>query len=232
MQDDVYAIAYDGWGEGNEIEKDMVKKKDGTATGKMKSFEGRLIPKRLIIEEYFSDQQERINGLESDLEQANLAMEDMKEEHSGEDGLLSEAINDKGNITKGDLQKRIKEVEGNQEYAEELEVLKKYQKLMDDEANYKAEIKKATEELEKLVFNQYEKLSIDEIKDLVVEKKWCSSIFRMINDIYENISHHLTGRLEELDQRYEKTLPSIEDEVADYENKVKSHLERMGFSWQ
>jgi type I restriction enzyme M protein len=103
---------------------------------------------------------------------------------------------------------------------------------MDDEANLKAEIKKATEELEKLVFKQYEKLSIDEIKDLVVEKKWCSSIFNMINSIYENISHHLTGRIEELDQRYEQTMPSIEDEVAEYENKVKSHLERMGFSWQ
>jgi type I restriction enzyme M protein len=232
MQDDVYAIAYDGWGEGNLIEKEMVKKKDGTATGKMKSFEGRVIPKRLIIEEYFSDQQERINGLESDLEQANLAMEELKEEHSGEEGLLLEAINDKSNITKGDLQKRVKEIKGDQEYAEELEVLKEYQKLMDDEANYKAEIKKTTEELEKLVFNQYEKLSIDKIKDLVVEKKWCRSIINMINDIYENISHHLTGRIEELDQRYEQPLPSIEVEVADYENKVKSHLERMGFSWE
>jgi len=106
------------------------------------------------------------------------------------------------------------------------------QKLVEDEANYKTEIKKATEELEKLVLNQYEKLNIEEIKDFVVEKKWCSSIFNMINDIYENISHHLTGRIEELDQRYDLTLPSIEDEVAEYEDRVKNHLERMGFSWQ
>jgi hypothetical protein len=27
-------------------------------------------------------------------------------------------------------------------------------------------------------------------------------------------------------------LPQIEEEVADYEAKVKSHLERMGFAWK
>ena len=232
MQDDVYAIAYDGWEEGNETEKEMVKKKDGTATGKMKSFEGRLIPKSLIIEAYFADQQDRINKLEGDLEQANLTMEELREEHSGEDGLLAGAINDKGNITKGDIQKRIKEIKGDQEYAEELAVLQEYEKLMADEADHKAEIKKANTELEKLVFDHYGKLSLEEIKDLVVEEKWCSSIYSMINNIYENISHHLTSRIEELSQRYEQTLPSIEDGVTDYEYKVKSHLERMGYSWQ
>jgi type I restriction enzyme M protein len=232
MQDDVYAIAYDGWEEGNEIEKEVAKKKDGTATGKMKSFEGRLIPKSLIIKEFYSAQQERINGLESDLEQTNLVMEELKEEHSGEEGLLLEAINDKGNITKGDLQKRLKEIKGDLEYAEEFGVLNKYQSLMDAEAESKAEIKEASADLEKLVFDHYTKLSLEEIKDLVVEKKWCSSIYCMINGIYENISHHLTSRIEELSQRYEQTLPSIEDEVAGYEHKVKNHLERMGFSWQ
>lgn len=232
MQDDVYAIAYDGWEEGNEIEKEMVKKKDGIATGKVKSFEGRLIPKSLVIGEYYSEQQERINQLESNLDQTSLAMEELKEEHSGEDGLLLEAMNDKGNITKGDLQKRLKEIRGDKEYAEELTILQDYEKLLADEADHKTEIKQATADLEKLVFDHYAKLSLDEIKGLVVKKKWCSSIYSMINSIYENISHHLTNRIEELSQRYEQTLPLIEVEVAEYEHKVKSHLERMGFSWE
>ena len=232
MQDDLYTIAFDGWEAGNEIEIEMVKKNNVTATKKMKSFEGRLIPKKLIIEEYFIDQQDRINQLEIAVEQTNLDMDELREEHSGEEGLLLEVINDKGVITKGDLQKRIKEIKDDNDYADEFEVLKRYEILMDDESNNKTEIKKASAELEKMVFDQFKKLSMGEIKALVVEKKWCKSIYSMINNIYENISHHLTGRIEELYQRYEQILPSLEAEVAEYENKVKSHLERMGFSWK
>jgi len=33
-------------------------------------------------------------------------------------------------------------------------------------------------------------------------------------------------------ERYEEPLPQIEEEVADYEAKVKSHLDRMGFAWK
>lgn len=35
----------------------------------------------------------------------------------------------------------------------------------------------------------------------------------------------------ELADRYERTLPELEDEVAKFDAKVKVHLERMGFAW-
>ena len=74
-------------------------------------------------------------------------------------------------------------------------------------------------------------MSLEEIKDLVVEKKWCLTIFNGIDDIYSAISQRLTNRIVELAERYEEPLPQIEQEVDDFESKVKSHLERMGFSW-
>jgi type I restriction enzyme M protein len=36
----------------------------------------------------------------------------------------------------------------------------------------------------------------------------------------------------ELVERYEEPLPNIEEEVAEYEARVRTHLERMGFAWK
>ncbi len=232
MQDDVYAIVFDGWESGRDIEREMVKKKDGTTTGKMKSFEGRVIPKALIIEMYFQKEKDEIAQLEIERDQIVSRMEEMKEEHCVEEGLLAEVVNDKGNITKGELQKRIKEIRHDKDSAEELEILQQYKKLMTKESKLNSDIKNAVGTLDKLVYNQYGKLSIEEIKDLVVEKKWCQTIYEGIENIYSAISHSLTNRIIELVERYEETLPQIEEEVADYEAKVKSHLERMGFAWK
>ncbi|MDD3704477.1 MAG: type I restriction-modification system subunit M [Clostridiaceae bacterium] len=232
MQDDVYAIVFDGWESGRDIEREMVKKKDGTITGKMKSFEGRVIPKTLMIERYFRKEQKAIDQLEGELEEIVAQMEEMKEEHGGEEGLLAEVINDKGSITKGELQKRIKEIKDEKEAAEELKILQQYEKLMIKESKLTSDIKDAVSSLDKLVYDQYEKLSIKEIKDLVVERKWCRTIYGGIDNIYSAISHNLTNRIIELVERYEETLPQIEEEVDSYEAKVKSHLERMGFPWK
>jgi type I restriction enzyme M protein len=81
---------------------------------------------------------------------------------------------------------------------------------MADEAKFNTDIKNAIIALDKLVYDQYEKLSIEEIKDLVVEKKWCRTIYADIVAIYSAISHRLTNRIVELVERYEETLPQIE----------------------
>jgi type I restriction enzyme M protein len=232
MQDDVYAIVFDGWESGRDIEREMVKKKDGTTTGKMKSFEGRVIPKALIIEMYFQKEKDEIAQLEIERDQIVSRMEEMKEEHCVEEGLLAEVVNDKGNITKGELRKRIKEIRHDKDAVEEFKVLQQYEELMTKESKLNSNIKNAVSALDKLVYNQYGKLSTEEIKDIVVEKKWCQTIYEGIENIYSAISHSLTNRIIELVERYEEPLPQIRQEVADYEAKVKSHLERMGFAWK
>jgi len=231
MQDDVYAIAFDGWESGRDIEREMVKKKDGTTTGKMKSYEGRVIPKTLIIERFFLAEKNAIDQMENERDEVVRITDELKEEHSGEDGLLAEVINDKGSITKGDLQKRIKEIKNDKEAIDELEVLHQYEKLMAREAKLNTDIKNAVIALDKLVYEQFEKLTLEEIKDLVVVKKWCLTILDGIEAIYSSISHRLTNRIVELIERYEETIPQIEQGVADFEAKVKAHLERMGFAW-
>ena len=65
----------------------------------------------------------------------------------------------------------------------------------------------------------------------MVNRKWYGSIFNGIDVLYMSISHSITDHIAELAERYENTLPKLTELVDDYETKVKSHLERMGFAW-
>jgi type I restriction enzyme M protein len=236
MQDDLYELAADGWEAGNVVTR-IIKKatkkgaKDKEVAG-IEGLEGQLIPPKLIIQEYFQTEQTAIDTLQSDLDTVVAEMEEMREENGGEEGLLTEAMNDKGNISKATLKSRLNEIgKRNNDNAEEYDLLKKYEKLMAKETQLKADIKKHMAELEKKVIEQYPKLSIDEIKTLVVDKKWMASIESKIKTEMGAISHRLTERIKELAERYETPLPQLTDDVADLTNKVEEHLKKMGYEW-
>ena len=77
----------------------------------------------------------------------------------------------------------------------------------------------------------FSQLTLEEIRHLLVEEKWFAAIYSGIDSIHEAVSHHLSSRVTQLVERYEYTLKECEDEVDQYEAKVKSHLGRMGFVW-
>lgn len=237
MQDDIYEIAADGWKAGNEIkrlekitkkgEKEVVKQVAG-----FEGLEGRLIPPSLIIQEYFADEQREIEELEGKAESFASEMDELREEHGGEERLLANAIDDKGKISKGNLAKAIKDIgKKTEENSEEYEMLYKYKKLMEDEAETQAKIKIAKAELEEKVIKQYPKLSIQEIKELVTDKKWMNSIESRVKAEMDNISHRLTQRIKELAERYETPLPKLNEEAEELTIKVENHLKQMNFKW-
>jgi type I restriction enzyme M protein len=245
MQDDVYALVSDGWEAGREIEKQE----------KKKEWEGRLIPKELIIARYFAAEQKAIESLDADRDAIARQMEEMEEEHGGEEGLMADAKNDKDKITKAGVQKRLKELEKNMPATEllmaaeplsvygnspvyenpeeaEYEVLTTYLQLSEQEAEAGKKIKDAQAALEKKVLWKYKSLSVDEIKTLVVENKWLATLERDIKTEMERISQRLTGRIKELAERYATPMPALTTEVDALEKKVHAHLEKMGFVWK
>lgn len=228
MQDDVYSICYDGWHVGKEIEREFTTPKKGEP--KEKSFEGRLIPKVLMIKKYFKDEQATIERFELERDEIIRTQEELIEEHSGEDGMLAEVLED-GKIKTADLKERIKALKKDKSGADELAILTNYAKLLDNEATYNKTIKALREDLDKAVKKQYEKLTEEEIKHLIVDLKWSFAIFEGIDAIYSAVSHQLTNRITELAERYETTLNECVSEVDEFEKKVKTHLERMGFAW-
>jgi type I restriction enzyme M protein len=123
------------------------------------------------------------------------------------------------------------ETEPDAEYLLELSILNKFLSLLENEAKLKAEIKALYDELEILIIKKYPMLSIDEIKTIVVEKKWMHSMEQLIRIEMDNISHRLTKRIKELAERYETALPKLSSEVDGLTAKVEKHLKQMKFIW-
>ena len=217
MQDDVYQIADEGW----KVVLSLDEKK--------KTWDCDLLPKYLVINKFYHTEQKNIEKLEADREAIKQQMAELEEEHAGEEGLLSEAKNDKDNITKASVQKRIKEIKGDNDYADELKILENYLKLSDSDAVLAKQIKDADTDLDKKLAAKYKILTTDEIKSLVVDDKWMTTIERDIKTEVERISQRLSQRIKELAERYESTLSDISNKVLDYEKKVQEHLIKMGF---
>jgi len=220
MQDDCYLIAVDGW----KVELSMVK-------GKKDEWESELIPKKLVIDRYFSSVMKSIEALEASKDDIVRQKEEMEEEHSGEEGLLEEVKSDKGTISKAAVTKRIKDIKRDTEAKAELEVLEAYLKLLDKEADLGKNIKEAYKDLDKKVTAKLKALTEDEVKSLVVDDKWMASIEQDLKTELDRISQRLTHRVKELAQRYAEPLPKMASELEEIEMKVQGHLKKMGFSW-
>lgn len=245
MQDDMYELAAEGWKAGNEVKRIEKKTKKGDKeTSKLipgiEGLEGTLIPPALLIQEYFTKEQQHIDTLKTQQEELATRMDEMREENGGEDGLLTEVMDDKGKISKKSVDQRLKELKPtgkgkksqvDEENKEEYDMLELYKWLFEEEAEVKAKIKQALAELEMLILAKYPKLSIEEIKNLVVDKKWMTTIEQRITSEMDNISHRLTQRIKELAERYEFTLPQIDVEVNELTQKVENHLKQMNFTW-
>ncbi|MCL2273043.1 MAG: type I restriction-modification system subunit M [Treponema sp.] len=236
MQDDVYAICYDGYEAAREINIEYKRKKDGTSTGVIKNFEGRIIPKQLIVDCFFIDDWKAIKRMETELEKIIQNQETMKDEHGDDEGLFNKVWIKKGKsetdtITKDSLKTRIKLIKDSLDDTEELAVLEQYLELLDDETTMNSAIKSSKVKLDNEIYNQYAKLTIKQIKELVIEKKWRHGIFDKIDAIYSAISHRLSDRVIELAERYENPLPKLEKAVSEYEDKVTNHLKKMGYTW-
>ena len=102
-----------------------------------------MIPPALIVQRYFADEKQAIDGLEAQREAIAGEIEELTQEHSGEEGLLEDAKNDKGKLTKTSLKDRIKEIKDDEDLEDEMVVLKQAQKLLDQESALASKIKGA-----------------------------------------------------------------------------------------
>ena len=299
MSDDVYLLIYDGYEVGRELSIEYVteeKEEDGIKitvnTGKVKSWDGKLIPKEIIIDEYFAEEAKAIHAAEIIIADTQAQIDDILESApegselkgviNDDDNKLPKALkiaiekirdkietdeltalrkllkklplkkkeleayvknrplcesarNDKGNINQTSINVRISVIRETtpvpEAYAEDYEQLMTLYRLIEKNSEQSKLVKGLRSALEELVKAKYAELTAEEIKELIVNKKWYYSIYEGIDTLYEAVSHRMTDRILELAERYEDTLPALETLTDSYEAKVKAHLERMGFKW-
>lgn len=149
--------------------------------------------------------------------------------------LCEAAKNEKGSISATSIKARLALLRSTlpvpEKYAEDYAQLKDLYALMQKNDEQSKLVKGLKAALELKVRDKYAVLTIDEIKELLVNKKWYYTLFDGIDALYTAISHGMADRITELAERYGETLPEISEQVSEYEAKVKAHLERMGFAW-
>ncbi|QCB46959.1 type I restriction-modification system subunit M [Hydrogenophaga sp. PAMC20947] len=215
MQDDVWMIASDGW--------------QAVQAGKPNVD---LIPPTLMVARYFAAEQQAIEQQEAERDAISRELEEMEEEHGREEGLLNEAKNDKGKLTKVSAKAQLAKIKHDKEAANEREQLEAYVALTEKEAAASKQVKDAQKSLDAKVSAIYSRISLAEVNVLVVHDKWLAALATSVQGELDRVSQALAGRIKELAERYATPMPELAGEVEVLAARVDEHLNRMGFVWK
>lgn len=244
MNDDVLLIIQDELGynlakitddikeepkESKKAKKDSAKEKKPKEP-KIIGWEGRLIPKQIVLDAFFALEQKEIEKAEEKLSQTESAFEEFIENNSDENGYFTDYMGDDEKIDSKKITSRVKLLTKEKKTQnEEYKILNNY---VDYESSIKSQKKHITE-LKKVLDdncrNRYETFTDAEIKDLLVNRKWYKAIDDGIQNLYITVANHLTKRIVELYERYENTLSELNTKLAEEEKVVFGHLTQMGF---
>lgn len=244
MNDDVLLIIQDELGynlakitddikeepkESKKAKKDSAKEKKPKEP-KIIGWEGRLIPKQIVLDAFFALEQKEIEKAEEKLSQTESEFEEFIENNSDENGYFTDYMGDDEKIDSKKITSRVKHLTKEKKTQnEEYKILNNY---VDFESSIKSQKKHITE-LKKVLDgncrNRYETFTDEEIKDLLVNRKWYKAIDDGIQNLYITVANHLTKRIVELYERYENTLSELNTKLAEEEKVVFGHLTQMGF---
>jgi type I restriction enzyme M protein len=244
MQDDAYLIAADGWVKGAQPREIVqVKDKNNKLTwpeppdylkGKRR-FKSDLVPAPILVARYFAAERDAIEALDNQLAALEQQLDEMREENSGEEGLLAEVIEgegDKQKISAKAVKARLKEIGMDPLCADEHVALEAYSDLLEQQSDAKAKRKTAQDELDQKLDAKYPKLTEAEIKTLVVDDKWMARVSAAVQGELDRVSQILTGRIRELAGRYARPLPKLTEDVETLTAQVEEHLKAMGAVWE
>ena len=214
LQDDAWMIVTDGW--------------QAVQNGQPNTD---LIPPALVVARYFAQAQKAIEQLEAERDVVSRQMEELDEEHGGEEGLLAEGKTDKGKLSAKSIKDRIKFITADRDFKDEMVMLKTYAALIEQEAMASKKVKDATKALDTQVAAQYSQLKPADIKTLVVQDKWLAALATSVQGELDRVSQALTGRIKQLAERYATPIPQLTAEVETLAARVNEHLKTMGFVW-
>ncbi|WP_153117020.1 type I restriction-modification system subunit M [Rhodocyclus tenuis] len=223
MQDDAYLIAADGW----VAKPARIVETDKKGKQKDKGWACDLIPKPYLVARYFASEQATLDARQAELEAIAGQIAELEEEHRGEDAVF--AGFDK--INAAHVKERVKEIGNDPEAKDELAVLKQWLKLSEKESKLKKAVKELDAQLDQLAHDHYAKLSVAEIKTLVVDDKWLARLAVDLQGELDRVGQTLTARIRELAERYATPLPQLVDEVGALSARVEEHLKSMGAAW-
>ena len=234
LQDDLYLIAAEGWlgatrpRSAIDDKAKKIKETPDLVVAK-KKYKTDLIPPALLVARYFRQEQEDIERLEEERTATSRDLEEFVEEHTGEEGLLEEAITDKGTVTKASATARLRVIKDDPENIEETQVVSRALELVEADTTAAKAVKAAHAELDSLVLAKYGDLSETEVKEIVIDDKWIAALRLAVEEELQRLVDVLGQRVRLLDQRYDLTVTELIAALDDLTLRVDGHLAKMGF---
>lgn len=214
MQDDCYMIANDGW----TLPKDIrPTKKNGIYS----DIQCNLLPIEIVLSEYFAAELSVISNVKEKYDELCGQIDSLVDDNT-------EAFEDFEKVNESTVKSALKDNMGD---SSTIAIWKEYLSLCKKKKDTNAELSKLHTSLTEQVVEKYADLTEDEIKRLVVDKKWISTIVSSCEDEMNTITNKLTSEITALVERYEKTLSALTKTVIDCENEVKGYLTEMGFNF-
>lgn len=200
MADDVYLIAEEGYKAGCEIE-DITEESENKKTGEMKKkvvgWDGKIIPRSLLDEEFFAAEVAECRKWQAECERLKAELEELGGTRS-----CASAPDDES----------------------EESLAKKIARLEKERKDAAKKAKAASQKLESLEKAKYPTLTLDEVKDIIVRGKWFRAVERGVMELHQSVSNRLSERVVTLAERYRDTLDSLDSESEALEKKVRNHI--------
>ena len=232
MQDDCYMVSNDGWiAQPYTPQPKEKKKKDGTVEKpKVKVAKSiydivcDLLPVDVIVNEFFASEIKTINDLSAKVDELQGSIDSILEDKS-------DFFDDFEKVSEAKINSAFKEVKkgGKKVDKETISVWSNYLDLCKQKKAVSKELATKHLALLSLVREKYLKLTPEETKNLVVDKKWQFDLKQLYIGAMRRVSQRINNEVSVLAERYENTLGEIGDDVIDYENKVSLHLKEMGY---
>ena len=214
LKDDFYLIIENGW-----IPK-IAFAQDKNGKIKKNEFDSDLLPKEIVIDEFFKNENDKIESLNLDLNNLSQEYDSLVEDNTGDE----EIFTDDEKINEKIIKEKIKE-----ETEENILILNKLLDNLSSQKELKKNIKTHQEALNNLIINKYNSLDDDTSKDLIITKKWFKSVKQKFDDKYEDLIYDLSNEIMNECKNYEETLSQLSEKTSNLESLVLNDLQRMGF---
>lgn len=231
MQDDCYMIANDGW-TFPEVQAFKKNSKGKDTSCMYDEIVCDLVPVSIVLAEYFTAETNEIAELSSSIESLQQELSDLVESNTEVFRFNDDDDEDDKpvNVKIADVKKAIKNAKTDGTTKEDLEILKHWESTYTKKEGYVSQWKQKRTELTEAVVAKYAALTEEEIKTLVVERKWLASVVGGCEALMQNVTHQIASDVTTLAERYEVTLGATESKVNDLEKEVLRSLKEMGFT--
>lgn len=208
----------------------VIKKKDGKDEEVQDGYVGHILPFDLIQKTILSESLTALRSMENRLSEISSAYEEILDSLS-EDEKDGDILNEeKDSFVPAAIAKEAKRIRSEMkrgtsfdEDSLESKVLR-VDALLTEEKSIKAQVKKASAELQLKTKETIESLSADQAYALL-HQKWISPIKNSLMALPDSILNQLVGKIQELVNKYAVTFAAVEDEIAETEKELSAMID-------